>query len=132
MNIMQYTFPLLLNWNSTCLSAFNISISFIFLKTIMLYNPIIQNIEMKKAKVFLTVSIYNFKLNTTSCFALIKTIAVITCENNVPINIPATIAIIPITSVSIKNIKATLFCSAPSNIYVANSLWRLLIIYLFT
>ena len=107
--------PLLLNLNSTCLCAFNISISFIFLKTITLCTPIIQNIAIKNIKVIKTVSIYNLKLKTTSCLALIKIIAVITCENKVPTNIPDIIAKIPITIVSIKNIKATLFCSAPSN-----------------
>ena len=69
-----------------------------------------------------TVSIYNLKVNTTSLFTLTKTRAVIACENRVPTNIPAIIANVPIISVSIKNINAILFCSAPSSMYVANSL----------
>ena len=77
---------------------------------------------MKNINVITTVSIYNLNLNITSCFALINTKAVIACENKVPINIPVIIANTPITIVSIKNINATFFCSAPSNIYVANSL----------
>ena len=38
------------------------------------------------------------------------------------LNIPAIIANVPIISVSIKNMNAILFCSAPSSMYVANSL----------
>ena len=88
--------------------------------------------DIKNIKVIATVSIYSLKLNTTSCFAVVKTMAVTTCENKVPMHIPHIMAIIPTIKVSIKNIKATLFCSLPSNIYVANSLCLLFIIYLFT